>query len=304
MPTQYSSQLILLASSRRCPDSSTKGGTALRPDSGSICARDSSRIPRAMWPAASLRSRFCVASSPSLRSRQEQAIVELALRQPLAIYVHRHSRPRLSPLERAFWVALSRLWPRWRSALVVVRPETVIRWHRHRFRRYWRSISPPLPPGTYQVIAVDPPWLYYDARHTNQAAKHYPTMPTTAIAALPVRSIAANPCLVFMWATSSKLPDALHVMDRWGFHFRGVAFVWAKTAQDGRISPSPRYSAPRRGLLLGDLPLHRRSRLPRSPQPPEPGSRRLSAGRHPSRLNAPLGPLPEQTDSPVSTPSR
>ena len=43
-----------------------------------------------------------------LRSRQDQAIVELALRQQLAIYARRHSRPRIAPLDRAFWVALSR----------------------------------------------------------------------------------------------------------------------------------------------------------------------------------------------------
>jgi transposase InsO family protein len=79
------------------------------------------------------------------RSREEQAIVELALRQQLAVYAHDRSRPRLSPLDRAFWVALSRLWPRWRESLVVVRPETVVRWHRQGFRRYWRSISTPGP---------------------------------------------------------------------------------------------------------------------------------------------------------------
>jgi transposase InsO family protein len=79
------------------------------------------------------------------RSRQSQAIVELALRHQLAIYAHRHRRPRLSRLDRAFWVALSRFWPQWKSALVVVQPETVIRWHREGFRRYWRSISVPGP---------------------------------------------------------------------------------------------------------------------------------------------------------------
>ena len=44
-----------------------------------------------------------------------------------------------------FWVVLSQLWPRWKGRLVVVRPETVIRWHRQGFRRYWRSISTPGP---------------------------------------------------------------------------------------------------------------------------------------------------------------
>jgi putative transposase len=79
------------------------------------------------------------------RNREEQAIVELALRQQLAAYAQNRSRPRLSPIDRAFWVALSRLWPQWRKHLVVVRPETVVRWHRQGFRLYWRSISTPGP---------------------------------------------------------------------------------------------------------------------------------------------------------------
>ncbi len=58
------------------------------------------------------------------RNREEQAIVELALRQQLAVYVQKRSRPPLTPLDRAFWVVLSRIWPRWKDDLVVVRPET------------------------------------------------------------------------------------------------------------------------------------------------------------------------------------
>jgi transposase InsO family protein len=80
-----------------------------------------------------------------LRSRKDQAIVELALRQQLAVYVQQRRRPRLSPFDRAFWVALSSLWPRWKSALVIVSPDTVVRWHRQGFRRYWRSVSTPGP---------------------------------------------------------------------------------------------------------------------------------------------------------------
>jgi transposase InsO family protein len=80
-----------------------------------------------------------------LRSRQDQALVELALRQQLAVYAQRQPRPRISPLDRAFWVALSRIWPRWKSVLVVVQPETVVRWQKRRLRAYWRSISMPGP---------------------------------------------------------------------------------------------------------------------------------------------------------------
>ncbi len=75
------------------------------------------------------------------RSQSEQAIVELVLRQQLATYADKRARPRLSPLDRAFWVALSRIWPQWTAALVIVQPETVVRWHRRGFRLYWRSMS-------------------------------------------------------------------------------------------------------------------------------------------------------------------
>ena len=60
------------------------------------------------------------------RSREEQAIVEMALRQQLSIYTQQQRRPRLSPLDRAFWVTLSRFWPRWKDHLFVVRTEN--RW--------------------------------------------------------------------------------------------------------------------------------------------------------------------------------
>lgn len=63
-----------------------------------------------------------------LRSRREQAIVELALRQQLAFYAQNRPQPQLLPLDRTFWVVLSRLWPRWKDNLVLVRPETVVRW--------------------------------------------------------------------------------------------------------------------------------------------------------------------------------
>ena len=70
------------------------------------------------------------------RTRREQAIVELALRQQLAIYVQKNARPRPTPVDRAFWAALFRFWPRWKRALLFVQPETVIRWHRKGFGLY------------------------------------------------------------------------------------------------------------------------------------------------------------------------
>ena len=48
-----------------------------------------------------------------------------------------YKRPKLRPRDRIFWVLLSRLWSNWRSALAIVQPETVIRWHRMGFKLYW-----------------------------------------------------------------------------------------------------------------------------------------------------------------------
>src|SRR5262245_60857990 len=98
-----------------------------------------------MWAAATLALSIFRSFYALLRSRRDQALVELALRQQLEAYTRRQRRPRLSPLDRAFWVALVRLWPQWKKSLVIVKPDTVVRWHREGFRRYWRSISIPGP---------------------------------------------------------------------------------------------------------------------------------------------------------------
>ena len=91
------------------------------------------------------------------RSRNSQAIVELALRQQLATYAQKPTRPQLTPLDRSFWIALLLFWPRWRDTLVIVKPDTVIRWHRKGFRLYWQSISkrgPGRPPISEELQAL------------------------------------------------------------------------------------------------------------------------------------------------------
>jgi putative transposase len=65
----------------------------------------------------------------------------LALRQQLAIYRRKQKRPRLVRRDRWFWIALSVVWKDWRRALLVVHPDTVVRWQRERFRRYWAKRS-------------------------------------------------------------------------------------------------------------------------------------------------------------------
>jgi putative transposase len=73
----------------------------------------------------------------AVRTHRELALENLALRQQLAVWKARQPRPRLTAMDRMFWVVLLRLWKNWRSSLHVVRPETVVGWHRQGFRRYW-----------------------------------------------------------------------------------------------------------------------------------------------------------------------
>ena len=72
----------------------------------------------------------------AVRTHRELALENLALRQ-LAVWKARRPRPRLTEMDRIFWVLLSGLWRNWRHSLQLVKPETVVGWHRQGFRRYW-----------------------------------------------------------------------------------------------------------------------------------------------------------------------
>ena len=62
----------------------------------------------------------------------------LALRHQINVLRRsQRGRVRLSPADRLFWTWLMHLWSGWRSALAIVKPETVIAWHRKGFRLYW-----------------------------------------------------------------------------------------------------------------------------------------------------------------------
>jgi hypothetical protein len=86
----------------------------------------------------------------NLKSRRDLAVENLALRQQLAVLGRRTKRPTLTWVDRAFWVTLMRWWPAWRSALMLVKPTTVIAWHRKAFALYWYASGLPrsCQPGT------------------------------------------------------------------------------------------------------------------------------------------------------------
>ena len=86
---------------------------------------------------------FClIASLGSLfRDRGELALENLALQQQSAILARTHPHRRLRKTDRLFWVWLSRMWKSWQESLIVVRPDTLVRWHRKGFALYWRRLS-------------------------------------------------------------------------------------------------------------------------------------------------------------------
>ncbi len=85
------------------------------------------RLPSAILEA--IRATFA--------SRSNLVIENIALRQQLAVLKVARPRPKLTPFDRAFWVFLSRIWPHWSDPLILVMPETVVRWHRAGFKTYW-----------------------------------------------------------------------------------------------------------------------------------------------------------------------
>jgi hypothetical protein len=89
---------------------------------------------------------------------RQLALENLALRQQLAVYKRMAPRPRLRTTDRLLWVWLAGVWTRWRHALVIVSPDTVLRWRRRRFREYWTRLSgrPPggRPPVDTEITAL------------------------------------------------------------------------------------------------------------------------------------------------------
>ena len=97
----------------------------------------------------------------------------------------------------------------------------------------------------YKIIYADPPWFYNkrnlfgkDGKRNNfawGATNHYPVMKTTEICKLPIAELADKNCILFMWATFPRLPDALDVIKAWGFEYKTVAFTWVKTMKNGQV---------------------------------------------------------------------
>jgi putative transposase len=106
----------------------------------------------------------------SFRARRDLLFENLALRQQLAVLARRRPQPRFSNGDRLLWIVLRHLWPEWRKALILVQPDTVVRWHRAGFKMYWtwisrsrvrlgrRSTSKEIRELIFRMVAENPTW--------------------------------------------------------------------------------------------------------------------------------------------------
>jgi site-specific DNA-methyltransferase (adenine-specific) len=96
----------------------------------------------------------------------------------------------------------------------------------------------------YSIIYADPPWRFQNwsigelAKRGEKWARRngrspYGVMNDQDIFNLPIASIAARDCVLFLWATYPKLETALHTVAAWGFQFKTVAFTWVKLNPSG-----------------------------------------------------------------------
>jgi len=97
-----------------------------------------------------------------------------------------------------------------------------------RRRSYLSGPTPELPEGKHNLIYADPPWRYEHCKTDSRKIENqYPTMELEAICELEIEKCAADDCVLFLWATSPKLSEAMQVVDSWGFSYR-TCMVWRK----------------------------------------------------------------------------
>jgi hypothetical protein len=77
----------------------------------------------------------------AFKTHRDLALENLALRHQLTVLKRQTKRPKLTPADRLFWVGLMEWWADWKQSLVIVQPDTVVRWHRLGFKRYWTRLS-------------------------------------------------------------------------------------------------------------------------------------------------------------------
>ena len=163
----------------------------------------------------------------SVRARRDLVLENLALRHQLAVYTRGRRRPRLRRHDRRLWSLLARGWSGWRGTLVMVEPDTGVRWHRSAWRAYWRwksrrrSGRPRIPAELRQLIVriatEHPRWgavrIVGELRALSfeVSAPHRQSLPPASAAAPPepvVAHVSPQPRVQHLGRRSVHGPDA------------------------------------------------------------------------------------------------
>ena len=147
------------------------------------------------------------------------------------------------------WVSLARKYPTIEQAQIWVEQRAAELADRYckRLGGAQRLLTPPLPEGKFGIIYADPPWNLNDYRPPEWGEyreTHYQAMDTQQICELGVKEIRGEPSVLFLWATSPMIQDALRVINGWGFDYK-AQFVWDKVKHN-----LGHYNSVRHELLL------------------------------------------------------
>lgn len=113
-----------------------------------------------------------------------------------------------------------------------------------------RAETPPVPSDKYRVLYADPPWKYGNAGiigksdNYGHVERHYPTMSIAELCVLPVKELAEDNAVLFLWVTSPLLEECFPVIKAWGFKYK-TSFVWDKVKHN-----FGHYNSVRHELLL------------------------------------------------------
>mgnify|MGYP000403100632 CR=1 FL=1 len=86
----------------------------------------------------------------------------------------------------------------------------------------------PFPDKKYNIIYADPPWSYQGKMMNSSVTDHYSVMTIDDICNLPVKDIADENSILFLWVTLPKLNEFMKVIEAWNFEYKSTAFVWCK----------------------------------------------------------------------------
>lgn len=188
---------------------------------------------RGRWGMVARRARQLIDASEAVRNLEMGTIV------PILPANEAQARPLVSlepEQQREAWQRVIDKAPSTGiTAAIVLEAAKEIQQERREERRAERieqlvemNTTPLAGPKRYNVIYADPPWRYEHSISTSREIENqYPTMSLEDICNLPINKIAGTDCVLFMWATSPKLTEAMEVLRAWGFEYRTNG-VWVK----------------------------------------------------------------------------